>query len=204
MITLLSEIIDSKSQGPLLAFLLVSPVRSFTPKELAVRLKATPQSMLSALKTLESHNIVKSFSKSGTKFFMLNLKHVQVPVMRTELMRGQKPWQDELLVSLNKVGTLSGVFLSGIFVGRSDSPVDLLLVGKVQAPKLEKFIQSFSKLYSGELNYSIMSEDEFKIRRDTFDRFLKDIFDYQHLVLLDKTISKSRSAKGRSAAGGKK
>jgi hypothetical protein len=37
-----------------------------------------------------------------------------------------------------------------------------------------------------ELNYSIMSEEEFINRRDTFDRFIKDIFDYPHLVILDK------------------
>jgi hypothetical protein len=36
-----------------------------------------------------------------------------------------------------------------------------------------------------EINYSIMSEGEFKQRRDTFDKFIKDIFDYKHIVVSD-------------------
>jgi hypothetical protein len=41
-----------------------------------------------------------------------------------------------------------------------------------------------------EINYSIMTEDEFKLRRDTFDRFIKDIFDYRHLVVVDNLTKK--------------
>lgn len=204
MVTLFSEIFESKSQGPLLAFLLVAPTRSFTAKELSARLKITTPAVSSALSVLEKNNLVRTFSKHGVRFYLLNLKHASVPIMRTEMLKTQKPWHDELLVSLNKVGSLAGVFLSGVFVGRSGAPIDLLLVGKVQQPKLEKFLSSCNKLYGGELDYSIMSEDEFKIRRDTFDRFLKDIFDYPHLALLDKTISKSKSTKSKSSVGGKK
>jgi hypothetical protein len=36
-----------------------------------------------------------------------------------------------------------------------------------------------------EINYSIMTEQEFKERKGTFDRFIKDIFDYKHLVVCD-------------------
>jgi hypothetical protein len=48
-----------------------------------------------------------------------------------------------------------------------------------------------------EINYSIMSLDEFKNRRDTFDRFLKDIFDYRHLAVIDNTNTRQKK-------GGKK
>ncbi len=194
MVTLLSEIIDSKTQGELLAFMLTAPLRSFSAKELAVRLKTTSPSILHGAKALESQNFLKSFTKSSSKFFMLNIKHAQVPDLRKELMRTLKPWPDELLTSLNKIGSLSGIVLSGVFVGRPELAVDLLLVGKVQPAKLEKFLEQTGKMFGGELNYSIMSVEEFRIRRDTFDRFLKDIFDYPHLVLLDKT-SKSKKKK---------
>lgn len=195
MVTLLSEIVDSKTQGSLLAFLLVAPVRSFSTKELAVRIKTSIPSAQTAARALERQNLLKSFSKGGTRFYLLNLKHVQIPLMQKEMLRTLKPWQDELQIALNKIGSLSSIVLSGVFVGRPELAVDLLLVGKVQPVKLEKFLTTANKQFGGELNYSIMSAEEFKIRRDTFDRFLKDIFDYPHLVLFDKTASKAKAKK---------
>lgn len=195
MVTLLSEIVDSKAQGSLLAFFLVAPLRSFSGRELGVRLKTTSAAAQTAANSLLRQNFLKSFTKNKTKFYLLNTKHPQVPQMRQELLRIQKPWQDELVTSLNKIGTLSSIVLSGVFVGRPELAVDLLLVGKVQPVKLEKFLATTQKMFGGELNYSIMSADEFKLRRDTFDRFLKDIFDYPHLVLMDKTASKIKKKK---------
>ena len=42
-----------------------------------------------------------------------------------------------------------------------------------------------------EINYSIMTEKEFLLRRDTFDRFIKDIFDYPHLTIVDSLPKKA-------------
>lgn len=44
-----------------------------------------------------------------------------------------------------------------------------------------------------ELNYSIMTPDEFILRRGTFDRFLRDIFDYRHIVVIDGFKNKKKA-----------
>ena len=187
MITRLSDIIDSGSQAELLAFFLTATPRSFPVSELSRRLKISPHGVQTAASSLEKQNILKTFSKQGVKFYLVNQKHAMIPQLKKSLVKEHQEWPDELLTSLKKLGNLSGIFLSGVFVGKPELVVDLLLVGTVNKAKLAEFLKMTRKQFGGEINYSIMSMSEFMIRRDTFDRFIKDIFDYPHIVLLEKT-----------------
>jgi len=36
-----------------------------------------------------------------------------------------------------------------------------------------------------------MTVEEFLLRRDTFDKFIKDVFDYPHLTVVDELTKKS-------------
>lgn len=186
MVMLLSDILDSGQPADLLAFLLVAPLRSFSAKELAARLHTTTARAQSAIRVLERNNFVKSFTRNQAKFYLLNVRHPQVASLREQCLAEQGPWPDELFSSLKKLGQLSGIFLSGVFVGRPELPVDMLLIGKVSLSKLDSFLTATYKLTSHELNYSIMTREEFEIRRDTFDRFIKDIFDYPHVIVMDR------------------
>ena len=69
--------------------------------------------------------------------------------------------------------------------------MDLLLVGKINLTKLAGFLKATEKLMGQEINYSVMTVEEFLLRRDTFDRFIKDIFDYRHLVVVDELSKKA-------------
>lgn len=190
MITRLSDIIDSDHQAELLAFLLTATPRSFPVSELSRRLTLSPQAIAVAASTMEKHNLVKSFTKQQTKFYILNHRHAMVPQLKNSIGKEHRSWPDELNSSLKKLGNLTGIFLSGVFVGRPELVVDLLLVGSVNTAKLNEFLRATGKQFGGELNYSIMSAQEFRMRRDTFDRFIKDIFDYPHITLLDRSDQK--------------
>lgn len=195
MVSLLSEIIESDAQLAVLAFLLIAPERAFSLKELASRLKFSSDKTSQAVKELSAQNYLKTFSYGGLKFVLLNFRHQQIPLLRSEILKSQKPWQDELAQNLKKLGQLSGIFLSGIFVGQNSLPVDLLLVGKVNLTKLDQFLKLIQKQFGKEINYSIMSAAEFLDRRDTFDRFIKDIFDYPHVVILDNHNKAKKTSK---------
>ncbi len=192
MITRLSDIIDTDSQAEILAFFMTATPRSFSVLELSRRLNMSAQSVQTQASNLEKQNILKTFSKNRINFYILNQRHALIPQIKESVKRENKQWPDELSSSLKKLGNLSGIFLSGMFVGRPELVVDLLLVGYVNQAQLTKFLKTTSKQFGGELNYSIMSADEFVMRRDTFDRFIKDIFDYPHIVLLDKSSARAK------------
>lgn len=191
MISLFSDIVESNSLSSVLAFLMIAPNRSFTIKELCTRIGLSGEKVVQAVRDLEKQNYVKVFRADDTEYIILNLRHAQVPILQNELLKAEKPWQDELYLGLKKVGAMEGIFLSGIFVGQPTLPVDILLVGKVNLTKLDEFLKLAGKLMDRELNYSVMTSEEFISRRDTFDRFIKDIFDYPHLIVLDNVEKKS-------------
>jgi hypothetical protein len=84
------------------------------------------------------------------------------------------------------LGEVKAAFLSGVFTGYPNLPVDILLVGKVSLKKLDRFLNDQESWFGQEINYSIMSPEEFVLRRDTFDRFIRDIFDYRYITLVEK------------------
>jgi hypothetical protein len=194
---MLEPVLASNAQSAVLAFLLAAPERSFSATELQTRLRLSAGASSLALGRLGKLGLVTSFRKGSQKYFLLNAKHPRLPQIRAALPK--QKYEDELFVAIRKLGEIRAAFLSGIFTGQPQLPVDILLVGKVNLKKLDLFLSACQKLMGQEINYSIMSPEEFQTRRNTFDRFIKDIFDYRHLVVID-TLGHRRLPTKRSGS----
>jgi hypothetical protein len=75
--------------------------------------------------------------------------------------------------------------LAGVLVKGSGSAVDLLLVGDIASTKLKNVIKQIEKTEARELNYSVLSYDEFYYRLSVRDKFITEILNGKHTVLLD-------------------
>jgi len=189
---MLEPILASGSQSALLAFLVYAPERSFTVKELQGRLRLSQSATSLALGRLQKLGLVKTFRKGSQKYYLLNNKHPRLAQIRGALPK-RGSYKDELFSAITHLGDIRAAFLSGLFTGQPQLPVDLLLVGKVNLKKLEQFLLACQKMMGQEINYSMMTPEEFQTRRNTFDRFIKDIFDYPHLVVVDTLPNRQRS-----------
>lgn len=182
-----ADILDSKHGSELLAFLLIAPERSYSIKELGKRLHLSEKVLTKLLREFMDDSMVKPFTRDRAKLYIVNPKHKLLPEIRASLARNQKPYEDELFSAINKLGEVKAAFLSGAFTGQPQLPVDLLIIGKVNLTKLDNFLKQCKTMLGFDINYSIMTPDEYKLRSNTFDRFIKDIFDYPHVVVVDKT-----------------
>lgn len=183
---MLEDLLDSTPESTALAFMLLAPPRAFSAMELSARLGVKDQAFAKIMASLLQHAYIKQFSKGGVKYFIINSKNTIFPEIRAALVKGRQLYEDELFLALKKLPGITAAFLSGLFVGKTELPVDMLLVGNVKRELLDTFIGQCQKMMQQELNYSIMTEQEFLERRNTFDRFIKDIFDYPHLVVINK------------------
>ncbi|MCL5009169.1 MAG: hypothetical protein M1400_02390 [Patescibacteria group bacterium] len=182
---MLKDILESKSESVILAFFLAAPVRSFSVPEISKRLRLPHLKAARALNRLATAGPLKSFSKKGKKYYLLNQKYQLLPEIKNALVKYFPKYQDELFAAVRQLGSIRAAFLSGIFTGMPELPVDLLLVGRVNLQKLDQFLKGAHKMMGQEINYSIMTPQEFVLRRDTFDKFIRDIFDYRHIVVCD-------------------
>ncbi len=191
---MLKDIIDSKIDSAVLSFFLAAPERSFSIVEIAKRLKLSSVATSQALSRLVHVGPIKTFSKKGKKYFLVDNKYKLLSEMKSYWLKEGPKYQDELFLAIKKLGQVKAAFLSGLFCGHTTLPVDMLLVGKVNLKRLSEFLKHVEKLMGQEINYSIMSVEEFLLRRNTFDKFIKDIFDYSHLVVVDE-LSKKKNKK---------
>jgi len=160
--------------------------------EISKRLKLAYLKAAHSLGKLVALGAVKTFSKKGKKYYLINPRYKLLPQMKGYWLKAGPKYEDELFLAIKRLGKVQAAFLSGIFCGHQSLPVDLLLVGKVNLNKLSDFLKHTEKLMGQEINYSVMSVEEFVQRRDTFDKFIKDIFDYRHLVVVDNLSKKKK------------
>lgn len=85
----------------------------------------------------------------------------------------------EIIDNRNKIGKLNFVMFSGSFVRRKkrkgDDNVDVLVVGDVVLPELAAIIRKEESKRNYEINYTVMSREEFEFRRKRRDPFLQGI-----------------------------
>lgn len=190
-----ADILDSDHGSELLAFLLLAPARSYSSKELAGRLHITEKTLSPLLQEFLDDSMIKQLIRDGSKLYIINQRHKLLPEIRNSLVKNQKAYEDELFVAIAKLGEVKAAFLSGALTGNPELPVDLLIVGKVNLSKLDNFLKQSKTVLGFEINYSIMTPDEFQLRIDTFDRFIKDVFDYPHLTVVDKLSKTTKGSK---------
>lgn len=93
----------------------------------------------------------------------------------------------EILRNKNSLGNLKYVlFAAPFFKGRiaRDNQIDLLIVGKVNLGKMKELVSEAEKRHGHEINYTVMTEDEFTFRKKRNDVFLQNILSQPQVVVL--------------------
>ncbi len=85
----------------------------------------------------------------------------------------------DILKNKAKLGKLKFVMISGRFLRglnkKSQTDVDLLVVGTVVLPELSQIIKSEEARRGREINYTVMTEEEFTFRKSRRDPFVLSI-----------------------------
>lgn len=186
----LNEIIEAKYEPEILTFLLLAPPRAFYSDEIAIRLGINRLKVEEILNGMTASGQVLGFQKKGKKYYLLQHSFKPFAELRSALIKDRLKYEDEFYVLLAKLKDVKAVFLSGLLVGNLEAPVDMLLVGKVNADIFKKVLEALEKMMGQELNYSIMTEEEYWLRQNTFDKFMKELFDYSHLTVFNNLKSK--------------
>ena len=169
----------------ILRLFLLNPTTRFSSKEIAEKSRVKGASLRSELLALQKIKFIrkqKGFLKLSSSFeFLTPLKN---------LLLATEPFKDEEIVGRFKSGgRMKLVLVSGVFTQEetSASRVDILLVGdNLKRNKIERSLHDMESEVGKELSYAIFDTKEFKYRMEVYDKFVRDIMDYPHKVLLDR------------------
>jgi hypothetical protein len=184
----ISEFLENKIKAKIVVFFLSNSHRAFYNGELEKKLSS--RSLGPHLSGLVKNGFLASFVKKGERFFYLNKKNKQLSDWKTAMARKfksmRKP-EDDLLKQLRRIPTLQAAILAGVFMANPQQQCDLILAGELSQRTLDRLVAGIEKEIGQELNYALFDFKDFEYRKHTFDRFMKDIFDNPHFVVLEKS-----------------
>lgn len=190
---MIDALFGSKTRVKLLHLFLSNPDKSFYVREITRLIDEQINSVRRELANMLSVGIILSDSADNKLYYAANQQYEHFSPLRqifsdaTAKKAGgisstaELTWQNDL-------AKLSGIRLAvaaGVLVRGSASHVDLLLVGNMPQAKVSAFMKKVEKAEGRDLNYTVMTYDDFYYRLSVRDKFIAEIINGACSVLVD-------------------
>ena len=190
---MIDALFGSKTRVKLLHLFLSNPGKSFYVREITRLIDEQINSVRRELANMLEVGVITSDSADNKLYYEINQRYEHYVAMKA-IFTGES--NEEALVSssggskswhkiLAGLPSLRLAVAAGILVKGSNSKVDLLLVGDVPAAKLKAALKKIEAAEGRELNYTVLTDDEFYYRHSVRDRFIAEILGAKHAVLID-------------------
>lgn len=135
---------------------------------------------------MEKCGLVKSEKRGNRLYYFINQSYDFFEDILSLVAKSTGIGQN-LRDNRKKIGKIKFAMLSGTFVRqkeRQPEDVDLLVVGDVVVPELTLIVQTEEARRQTEINYTIMTEDEFIFRKNRRDPFLLNILSKSRIMII--------------------
>jgi len=120
--------------------------------------------------------------RQNKEFFTINLDFFLLPEIRALLSKAKVFLSYGIFKEIETVCQPQLLILTGMFINKKDSLVDLIIVGNINRRNFLRLISNLEVTMDREINYSIMTEEEFKYRRYVMDIFLYEVINNDPII----------------------
>jgi hypothetical protein len=190
----LTQLIDP-ARAKILRLFVIYDTERFTQTEIARRTSLSPRIVAGEVSTLVAMGVVKEEKGEGKNErerkvatrYIFDEKFKYANSLSTFVHDVSPERFQDVEKALKGIGRLTAIVLSGVFIGDTQRPADLIIVGDfVNEQRLEKAVKSFEPKYGREIRYAVFSTPEFRYRLTIHDKLVRDTLDYPHRLLLNK------------------
>lgn len=161
-----------------------------TTKEVAARVKTTTPSAKAELARLQRAGLIKQKAITGKKRekgWILNKDFTYLNGLKNLLTSDKQFTKQGLARRFKDAGRVKFIVASGVFIQDDASRVDLFVVGDYIKPgKVDAIVKKIEAELGKELEYAVCETNDFVYRLNAYDKFVRDVLDYPHEVVLDK------------------
>src|SRR3989339_255174 len=199
----LEQLFGSKTRARLLTLFFQNPDKTFYVRELTRRLNTQLNSIRRELKNLvdlgflddkgfpgaavEDGSIRRPKSLADRKrFYGLNENFLLSHDLKGFFKKVHILLKQSLVQEIQANGEVDVLIFTGRFVDNATVPTDLLIIGSIAQNPLQKVVMAVEEEMGCEINYTLMSRDEFQYRRQITDRFLFSILEGEKVVMVDR------------------
>lgn len=185
---MIDSLFGSKTRVKLLNLFLNNPEESFYVREITRLIDEQINSVRRELANMVSVGVIKCDSVDNKLYYSANFSYQYFKPL-SEIFAGNnsggsvgKTWLDLIKKMPNiKLAVVSNKTLSG-----QRATVDVLLVGNLSRPSINKIVRSIESEEKREINYVVMSYEDFYYRFSLKDRFVLEILNDDSVVVVDK------------------
>lgn len=191
----LAILFGSVARVKLLRFFLFNPTKEFSFDDISRRARLVRRTARTELTALERAEVIKkkqivveeAGKKRKVQGFVLNKDFEQLQSLQTFLFDTAPIDGKTLVKHLRNAGPLDFVAAAGVFVREFDGRLDVLLaMKKISQTKVESAIRSLEAELGIEIRFAAMETEDLIYRVGMYDKLTRDVFDYPHLILVDK------------------
>lgn len=181
-----SDLITSKTRIKLLNLFLTQPHDMYHVRECVRRTDEEINAVRRELLSLEKKGVLQKEQRANRVYYSLNKDY---PFYYELLRIGSKTigLGKDILDNKAKLGKIKYAMFSGRFVRKvKENPeeVDLMVVGTVVLPELSILVRNEEMRLGTEINYTAMTEEEFKFRKQRNDPFLVAILAGSRVMII--------------------
>lgn len=183
----LSDIITSKVRIKVLELFYSSLKEMYHVRGIVREVKEEINAVRRELQKLEAGGILKKEPRGNRVYYFLRDDY---PLFGDLLSLVSKTTGlgRSIIENRNKVGRVSYVMFSGRYVRgknkKSEDDIDILVIGEVVLPELATLIRMEESKKSREINYTVMSKEEFDFRKKRRDPFLLSILSGSRVMII--------------------
>lgn len=186
MSDILAKLFGSQSRVKLLRLFLFNPAKTYTSLEAATHARADATDTRRELVSLTETGLIKTTSRGGIKRYGLNETHEYRAVL-AQLLLNAPAYGSGIHDRVKQAGAFKLIVLAGIFMGEWEGNIDILFVGdRVNDKKLKDKIRQVESELGKQLQYALLTTQDFYYRYNMNDRLIRDTFDYPHKVVFDR------------------
>lgn len=195
----LAKLFSSDALVKVLRLFFNNPDTPFDVDEISKRARITPKSTRTELSILKGIGFLKQKSyteqvKKGKKVlnkkrsgFVLNAEFAHLKPLRDLIFSSGPLKKKDIEGRFKGVGNIKYLVVSGVFLQDPSSRADLLIAGdRLKRSSVEQSLRIIEAEMGKEINYAIYDTKEFQYRLNVYDKFIRDILDYPHEVIVDK------------------
>lgn len=194
---MIDALFGSKTRVKLLHLFLNNPGQPFYVREITRKIDEQINSVRRELSNMLEVGIITSDSADNKLYYQVNQRYdyyVPLRAIFSDTPIDIKPAATVIESQSSEVYSsaiqmISGLRLAifaGVLVKGSTTSIDVLLVGNLAPAKVSAAIKDIEKGEGREINYSVLSYDEFYYRLSVRDRFITEIINGKHVVIVDK------------------
>jgi len=199
-IDVLGNLFGSVNRVKLLRLFLFNEMEQYEKEQIVSFTKVPGAKITKELNTLEKVGVIKKTSffkevenkktgkitKKRTSGYVANNKFMYFRSLQSMLIKSAPVDENGLSKKLRKAGKVNAIIVAGLFIQDPDSVVDLLVIGdKLKMSVLRTAIATIESELGKSLRYTVFSTSDFKYRLTMYDRLVRDILDYPHVIIHD-------------------